>query len=110
MRAAARWRVLERFRGVALSALTGEWTELMLALSNMAWLEKNAWKDYCEYEAQLNGSIMDRPIAVLCTTSGAAELLDVARNHQFATATRQGSWQVIETTQLKQAGSRPWRR
>ena len=38
-----------------------------------------------------------------CTTSGAAELLDVARNHQFAIATRQGSWQVIETTQLKRA-------
>jgi hypothetical protein len=34
----------------------------------------------------------------------------VARNHQFAIATRQGSWQVIETTQLKRAGSRPWRR
>jgi hypothetical protein len=41
-------------------------------------------------------------------TSGAAELLDVARNHQFAIATRQGSWQVIETTQPKRAGSRPW--
>jgi C4-dicarboxylate-specific signal transduction histidine kinase len=36
-------------------------------------------------------------------TSGAAELLDVARNHQFAIAKRQGTWEVIETTQLKQA-------
>ena len=25
----------------------------MLALGNMASLEKDAWKDYCEYEAQL---------------------------------------------------------
>ncbi len=70
------------------------------------------WKDYCEYEAQLNRSIMGQPMASVCTyplmTSGAAELLDVARNHQFAIATRQGSWQVIETTQPKRAGSRPW--
>ena len=59
---------------------------------------KNAWKDYCEYEAQLDRSIMDHFMSVLCTTGGDAELLDVARNRQFAIATRQGSWQVIETT------------
>jgi hypothetical protein len=75
---------------------------------------KERLEDYCEYEAQLNRSIMGQPMAVLCTyslmTSGAAELLDVARNHEFAIATRHGSWQVIETTQLKRARSRPWRR
>jgi hypothetical protein len=38
------------------SRRTGLLPVLMLALSNMAWLEKNAWKDYCEYEAQLNRS------------------------------------------------------
>ena len=81
----------------------------MLGLSNMARLAKNAWKDYCEDEAQLNRrSWVSR--WPCCTTSGAAELLDVARNHQFAIATRQGSWQVIETTQLTRAGSQPWRR
>lgn len=79
----------------------------MRVSSNTAWLEKKDWKDFCEYEEQLNNSITDQPMAVLCTyplmTSGAAELLDVARNHQFAIAKRQGSWEVIETTQLKRA-------
>ena len=74
---------------------------------NTAWLEKKDWKDFCEYEEQLNNSITDQPMAVLCTyplmTSGAAELLDVARNHQFAIAKRHGTWEVIETTQLKRA-------
>src|SRR6266850_468629 len=44
-------------------------------------------------------------MTVLCTyplaTSGAADLLDVARNHQFATARHSGRWEVIETPQLK---------
>jgi C4-dicarboxylate-specific signal transduction histidine kinase len=79
----------------------------MRVSGNAAWLEKKDWKDFCEYEAQLNNSITDQPMAVLCTyplmTSGAAELLDVARNHQFAIAKRQGTWEVIETAQLKRA-------
>jgi C4-dicarboxylate-specific signal transduction histidine kinase len=77
----------------------------MRVSGNTAWLEKKDWKDFCEYEEQLNSSITDQPMAVLCTyplmTSGAAELLDVARNHQFAIAKRQGTWEVIETTQLQ---------
>jgi len=79
----------------------------MRVSGNTAWLEKKDWKDFCEYEEQLNSSITDKPMAVLCTyplmTSGAAELLDVARNHQFAIAKRQGTWEVIETAQLKRA-------
>ena len=75
---------------------------------------KKDWQDFCEYEEQLNNSITDQRMVLMCTyplmTSGAAELLDVARNHQFAIAKRQGTWEVIETTQLKRAGSRPWRR
>ena len=44
---------------------------------------------------------------MLCTyplaASGAAEILDVARTHQFAMAKRHGNWEVIETSELKQA-------
>ena len=79
----------------------------MRVSGNTAWLERKDWRDFCEYEEQLNHSITDQPMAVLCTyplmTSGAAELLDVARNHQFAIAKRQGTWEVIETAQLKRA-------
>ena len=72
-----------------------------------AWLEKKDWKDFCEYEAALNGSIANQRLAVLCTyplaACGAAEILDVVRNHQFATAKRHGTWDVLETPALKQA-------
>ena len=71
------------------------------------WLEKKTWQSFYEYENQLDESITDQPMAVLCTypltSSGAAEILDVARNHQFALARRGGTWEVIETPELKQA-------
>src|SRR5256886_8627664 len=72
-----------------------------------AWLEKKDWKDFCEYEEALNDSVANQRLAVLCTyplaAGGAAEILDVVRTHQFATAKRRGSWDVIETAGLKQA-------
>jgi hypothetical protein len=76
----------------------------MRVSGNTAWLEKKDWKDFCEHEEQLNDSITDQPMAVLCSyplmTSGAAELPDMARNHQFAIAKRRGTSEVIETAQL----------
>src|SRR5258705_1574743 len=72
-----------------------------------AWLEKKDWKDFCEYEESLNGSIANQRLAVLCTyplaACGAGEILDVVRTHQFAVAKRRGSWDVIETAGHKQA-------
>jgi C4-dicarboxylate-specific signal transduction histidine kinase len=72
-----------------------------------AWLEKKDWKDFCEYEDALNESVANQHLAVLCTyplaACGASEILDVVRTHQFATAKRRGSWDVIETAGFKQA-------
>src|SRR5207245_9056781 len=64
------------------------------------------WKDFCEYEEALNESVANQRLAVLCTyplaACGAAEILDVVRTHQVATAKRRGSWDVIETAGVKQ--------
>jgi C4-dicarboxylate-specific signal transduction histidine kinase len=74
---------------------------------NTAWLEKKDWSDFCEYEDAVNASITNQRMTVLCSyplaASGAAEILDVARTHQFAMAKRQGQWELIETPGLKQA-------
>ena len=71
------------------------------------WLTEKDWKDFFAYEKQLNDSITDLPMTVLCTyplaKSGAAEILDVVQAHQFAIARRQGEWEVIETPELIQA-------
>jgi PAS domain S-box-containing protein len=48
-------------------------------------------------------------MTVLCTYpmagSTAAEILDIARTHQFAIARRNKGWEVVETSELKQAKS-----
>jgi signal transduction histidine kinase len=75
--------------------------------SDTAWLEKRDWKAFCEYEKEVNDSIVDAPMLALCTYplpgSAAAEILDVARTHQFAVARRNKGWEVVETSELKQA-------
>jgi hypothetical protein len=72
-----------------------------------AWLRKNDWKHFCEYEESLNQAVANQRLAVLCTyplaACGAVEILDVVRTHQFALAKRHGEWDVIETAGLKQA-------
>ena len=101
-----------------LKRVTGRWIEKLARASargyagvrvtgDTAWLEKEDWKDFCEYEEGLNEAVANQRLAVLCTyplaACGAAEILDVVRTHQFALARRHGSWDVIETAGLKQA-------
>jgi PAS domain S-box-containing protein len=71
------------------------------------WLRENDWRDFCAYEKQLNDSITDRRMTVLCTypvtKSGAAEVLDVVQTHQFAIARRHAEWEVIQSPEPIQA-------
>lgn len=72
-----------------------------------AWLTKKDWKDFAEYEKELNKLIADQKMIVLCTypleKSGPNEIFDVARSHQFITAIRNGKPEILETPTLKQA-------
>jgi len=74
---------------------------------NAFWLQSNRWKEFCEYEHELDESLQDRPMLVLCTyslgASSAVDLLDVARAHQFTVARRRGLWEFLETPELKHA-------
>jgi len=87
-------------------ALSNGYSGLRLAGST-AWLSKKDWKEFCEYEKDVNDHIADSAMTALCTYplhgSGAAEILDVTRTHQFAIARRKGTWEIIETSELKQA-------
>jgi signal transduction histidine kinase len=87
-------------------ALNGGYAGLRLS-ADTAWLEKRDWKEFCEYEKEVNESIGDTPMLALCTYplpgAAAAEILDVTHTHQFAIARRNKEWEVIETSELKQA-------
>src|SRR5579862_3531654 len=101
-----------------LKKVTGGWSEKLARASargyagvrvtgDSAWLEKQDWKDFCEYEDSINHSIANQRLTVLCTyplaAFGATEILDVVRTHQFAVTNRRGTWDVIETAGHKQA-------
>jgi hypothetical protein len=72
-----------------------------------AWLQRQAWKDFQTFEAALDEAIAGQPLIVLCTfplgQAGATDMLDAARTHLFAGALRNGSWQVLETPELRLA-------
>ena len=74
-----------------------------------AWLERKDWKAFSDYENAVNNSISGWRMTALCTYplegSTAAEILDVIRTHQFAIARRNNGWEVLETSELKQAKS-----
>jgi C4-dicarboxylate-specific signal transduction histidine kinase len=103
---------------LGLDRVVGKWNEkLAYALANgyaglrlsanTAWLERKNWRAFNEYEGEVNDFIASRRALALCTYplagSAAAEILDVARTHQFAIARRNKDWEIVETSELKQA-------
>jgi len=89
-------------------ALTRGYAGLRVSAST-AWLERKDWNAFCDYENEVNNSIGAWRMTALCSYplagSTAAEILDVTRTHQFAIARRNKSWEVVETSELKQAKS-----
>lgn len=81
--------------------------EGMRASGNAFWFEANQWKDFCEYEKELDRSLAGRRMIVMCTyslgKSRAIEILDVARAHNFTLARRHGEWEFLETPELREA-------
>src|SRR5882724_8775599 len=72
-----------------------------------AWMRKEDGKELLEFEGDVDRLFPNERIIASCTYplagSGAAELLDVTRAHQFAIVRRHGNWELIETPELKQA-------
>src|SRR5882762_4292778 len=89
-------------------ALNSGYAGLRVSAST-AWLERKDWKAFSDYEDAVNNSISRWRMTALCTYplagSTAAEILDVTRTHQFAIARRHNGWEVLETSELKQAKS-----
>jgi C4-dicarboxylate-specific signal transduction histidine kinase len=89
-------------------ALTRGYAGLRVSAST-AWLERKDWNAFSDYENEVNNSIGRWRMTALCTYplagSTAAEILDVTRAHQFAIARRNKGWEVVETSELKQAKS-----
>lgn len=74
---------------------------------NTAWLETKDWRNFVDYEEELNSVIGSYRIIAICSYSldkcNASEILDVMVNHQFALIRRDGIWEIIESTEYKRA-------
>jgi PAS domain S-box-containing protein len=83
--------------------------EGMRANANEAWLTREEWEAFAAYEEKLCDLIRGQRIIMLCTYPlaliQAAELFDVARTHDFAIARRRGTWEFVESLEMKQAWS-----
>lgn len=76
---------------------------------NTFWLEKKDWRKFTQYEEMINKTIGSYRMIGLCTycldRCGAMEVIDVVRNHQFALINREGSWETIESSELRRGRS-----
>ena len=81
--------------------------EGMRVSGNAFWFETNLWKEFCEYEQELDRALAGQKMIVMCTyslrESRAVDILDVARAHNFTISRRNGAWEFLETPELKQA-------
>jgi DNA-binding CsgD family transcriptional regulator len=79
----------------------------MRVSGNALWLQTSHWKDFCEYELELDRSLAGKQMIVQCTyslrASRAIDFIDVARAHRCALARRSGEWEFLETPDLKYA-------
>ena len=77
------------------------------AAGDGGWIQNDDWMGFREYEKQVNAIIADQRSIILCTypltTTPGDQVFDVAHIHQVAVARRNGNWEIIETTQLKEA-------
>jgi C4-dicarboxylate-specific signal transduction histidine kinase len=99
-------RVTRGWKQKTERALNGGYAGFRLS-ADTAWLDKRDWKEFCEYEKEVNESIGNTPMLALCSYplpgTGAAEILDVACTHQFAIARRNKKWELMESSDLKQS-------
>lgn len=97
-------RVLAGWVSTLEKALEKGFSGLRLT-GNTFWLERNGWKAFTDYEAEVNRVIGNYRMIAICTycldKCDANEVIDVVKNHQFAIIKRQGKWELIQSFENK---------
>jgi PAS domain S-box-containing protein len=93
-------------------ALTNGYEGLRL-VRNTFWLEKKVWKNFADYEEEIDKIISNYKMMVLCTyfldecntnkiiECNTNKIIDLIINHQFALIKREGKWGNIENSKRK---------
>ena len=71
---------------------------------NASWLETNRWKEFREYELELDRCVAGKEIILLCTHSlgakRALDIPDIVRAHHFTIYRRHHKWEFADTPDL----------
>jgi len=74
---------------------------------NAAWVEERDWRNFAEYEEEVNNVIGKYRMIAICSYSldkcGASDVIDVVSKHQSALVRRGGKWELIESSERKRA-------
>lgn len=77
----------------------------MRVSGNEAWLDRKVWKNFIDYERNLNNSLTGKRMIVLCTypldKCDAQAVFDVSQVHEIAVTKRKGDWEIIEVPAIK---------
>lgn len=81
----------------------------MRVSGNEAWLDRDIWKNFIDYERNLNTSLTDKRMIVLCTyplaKCDAHAVFDVSQVHEIAVTRRKGDWEIVEVPVIKKTKS-----
>lgn len=81
----------------------------MRVSGNEAWLDREVWKNFIDYERNLNSSLKDQRMIVLCTyplaKCDAHAVFDVSQVHEIAVTRRKGNWEIVEVPAIKKTKS-----
>jgi signal transduction histidine kinase len=76
---------------------------------NEAWLDRDVWKDFIDYERNLNTNLTNKRMIVLCTyplaKCDAHAVFDVSQVHEIAVTRRKGDWEIVEVPAIKKTKS-----
>ncbi|HLO38974.1 MAG TPA: MEDS domain-containing protein, partial [Lacibacter sp.] len=77
----------------------------MRVSGNESWLEREVWKNFIDYERNLNDSLKEHRMIVLCTypldKCDAHAVFDVSQVHEIAVTKRKGNWEIVEVPATK---------
>lgn len=102
-------RVLEQWIYKLNKALTNGYAGIRVT-GNMAWLNKQTWRDFAEYEHAINEMISRYRMLAICTYQlnkcSTSEIIDVANNHQLGLVRQDGKWTLTKNAERKRAEQR----
>ncbi|MHC4691239.1 MAG: PAS domain S-box protein [Planctomycetota bacterium] len=72
---------------------------------NTLWLQKKDWRQFAEYERTIDDIVNKNHMLVICTycldTCETAQVVDVVSSHKCAIIKRQGNWELVENSELR---------